>query len=201
MSPPAQAIFDGEQYISREKIACLLCRRTFPKLDTLEKHIKMSDLHKSNLEAKRKEFNLANPPPAAALHSESSSSSSSLHYRDRAKERRQMYGLDPTGLVEANETTTEISAEETARIKAITPLDQSNIGNKMLKSMGWSEGTGLGRHGQGIVNPIQAEQRAPGIGLGAANPRPPGGLYGPNRSFLLKQHTIQRWNDLPPDNS
>lgn len=53
-------------------------------------------------------------------------------------------------MVEANETTTEISAEETARIKAITPLDQSNIGNKMLKSMGWSEGTGLGRHGQGM---------------------------------------------------
>jgi hypothetical protein len=46
VSPPAQAIFDGEQYINREKIACLLCRRTFPKLDTLEKHIKMSDLHK-----------------------------------------------------------------------------------------------------------------------------------------------------------
>lgn len=34
--------------------------------------------------------------------------------------------------------------------KAAVPLDESNIGNKLLKSMGWQEGKGLGRHGQGM---------------------------------------------------
>jgi hypothetical protein len=33
-----------------------------------------------------------------------------------------------------------------------TPLDDSNIGNRLLKNMGWSEGSGLGRNQQGIKN-------------------------------------------------
>lgn len=38
--------FDEEQYLDRDKRACLLCRRQFPNMDTLNKHIQMSDLHK-----------------------------------------------------------------------------------------------------------------------------------------------------------
>ena len=34
-------------------------------------------------------------------------------------------------------------------------LTGDNIGNKMLQKMGWSAGQGLGKKGQGIVNPIQ----------------------------------------------
>ena len=34
-------------------------------------------------------------------------------------------------------------------------LTGDNIGNKLLQKMGWSAGQGLGRKGQGIVNPIQ----------------------------------------------
>lgn len=41
------------------------------------------------------------------------------------------------------------AAEEIASYKAKVPLDESNIGNRMLKSMGWSEGQGLGRNSQG----------------------------------------------------
>lgn len=29
------------------------------------------------------------------------------------------------------------------------PLDETNIGNKLLKSMGWTEGTGIGKNNQG----------------------------------------------------
>ena len=35
-----------------------------------------------------------------------------------------------------------------------TPIPESNVGNQMLRSMGWIPGTGLGRDGNGMVKPI-----------------------------------------------
>lgn len=43
-----------------------------------------------------------------------------------------------------------------------------NKGNRMLRAMGWTEGSGLGKARQGIVAPVEAEQRVRGAGLGAA---------------------------------
>lgn len=34
-------------------------------------------------------------------------------------------------------------------------IQEDNIGNKLLQKMGWNAGQGLGRKGQGIVDPIQ----------------------------------------------
>lgn len=38
-------------------------------------------------------------------------------------------------------------------------IQADNKGNKMLRAMGWTEGSGLGKSGQGIVKPIEAEKR------------------------------------------
>ncbi|XP_040207373.1 G patch domain-containing protein 2 isoform X1 [Rana temporaria] len=46
------------------------------------------------------------------------------------------------------------------------PIPESNIGNRMLQSMGWTPGTGLGPDGKGISEPIRAMQRPKGLGLG-----------------------------------
>ncbi|XP_018427993.1 PREDICTED: G patch domain-containing protein 2-like [Nanorana parkeri] len=46
------------------------------------------------------------------------------------------------------------------------PIPDSNIGNRMLQSMGWTPGTGLGPDGKGISEPIRALQRPKGLGLG-----------------------------------
>jgi hypothetical protein len=32
--------------------------------------------------------------------------------------------------------------------------DESNVGNKLLRMMGWKEGTGLGVEGDGRVDPM-----------------------------------------------
>ena len=46
-------------------------------------------------------------------------------------------------------------------------IGSDNKGNQLLKSMGWIEGMGLGRHEDGITVPILAEGYGKGIGLGA----------------------------------
>lgn len=93
-------------------------------------------------------------------------------------------------------------------MKAAVPLDESNVGNRLLKSMGWSEGRGLGkdlqgkfpvhlRHAQiaclGIVNPIAAEQRVQGVGLGATGSKLTPSL---SRRERGRQATLARYNEL-----
>jgi len=46
-------------------------------------------------------------------------------------------------------------------------LDSSNIGSKMLVSMGWEAGTGLGSAMQGQVEPVPIIKRRKLLGLGA----------------------------------
>ncbi len=45
-------------------------------------------------------------------------------------------------------------------------IPDSNIGNQMLRNMGWTPGTGLGIHGNGIQDPVKAELRPRKCGLG-----------------------------------
>lgn len=49
-------------------------------------------------------------------------------------------------------------------------IPETNIGNQMLRSMGWVPGTGLGPDKSGIVNPIRATLRPRKLGLGHAWP-------------------------------
>ena len=46
------------------------------------------------------------------------------------------------------------------------PLNETNLGNRMLQGMGWSPGMGLGPDGVGIKNPIVAHVRPRRVGLG-----------------------------------
>ncbi|XP_056284501.1 G patch domain-containing protein 2 isoform X2 [Pseudoliparis swirei] len=50
--------------------------------------------------------------------------------------------------------------------ESASPIPDSNMGSRMLQSMGWSPGTGLGPEGRGITEPIRATQRPKGTGLG-----------------------------------
>ncbi|RQM25630.1 hypothetical protein B5M09_000663 [Aphanomyces astaci] len=117
-----------------------LCRRKFNSAAQLHKHEQLSDLHKQNL-AKAKQ------------------TQQSLRVRDGPKET-----LLPR--VRVVEDPPDVPVD-VARVDK--PLDdQSNIGGKMLKMMGWKSGEGLGKAGTGITAPVAAVGKTSGdtSGLG-----------------------------------
>jgi len=85
-------------------------------------------------------------------------------YRDRASERRIMHGQpdvplpDPSG--SSSSAKPKVSGPALPTPKAPTPpppepaKDENNIGNKLLKKMGWNAGSGLGASGEGRVDPV-----------------------------------------------
>jgi hypothetical protein len=49
-------------------------------------------------------------------------------------------------------------------------IRSDNVGNRLLKKMGWKQGQGLGVDGQGITKVIKLEKRRKGAGLGTLHP-------------------------------
>lgn len=43
-------------------------------------------------------------------------------------------------------------------------IDEDNVGSQILKSMGWTPGTGLGARNQGRISPVRAVVRPKRIG-------------------------------------
>ena len=137
---------------------CLLCRRKFPNIEALQKHEQSSALHKQNLAKKDKDA-------AETSKSASRPDNPSVEYRDRAKDRRSMYGADVSGAVPSVASSecspgaiiSSASADfgpnlERARAVAATatvrPSDafgDANIGSQMLHKIGWKKGSSLGR--------------------------------------------------------
>lgn len=146
---------------------CLLCRRKFASLEKLQQHELMSALHKNNLAKKE-----AAEAEAAKKANETSSATSNaplIEYRDRAKDRRSMYGPDfgPPSLHSNNaagaapSTPLEVGpsldkAREvivTETVKPVEALGDTNIGSKMLQKLGWKKGASLGRQEAGSNRP------------------------------------------------
>ncbi|XP_037024190.1 RNA-binding protein 5-like isoform X3 [Bradysia coprophila] len=156
-------VMSEKDYIDFAKLTCLLCKRAFSDAEILNKHLKMSNLHKENLQ----KYNL--------LHGKLDDiNASGLSYRDRAKERRLKYGeSDPPPVNRSRERFEKELEKQKSAIQvqasgnlASQPISSNNVGNRLLQKMGWSEGQGLGRTNQGRTNIIEAESRAPTAGLG-----------------------------------
>jgi RNA-binding protein 5/10 len=83
-------------------------------------------------------------------------------YRDRASERRIMHNQPEAPVVSEKEGGGGKKKHVEVVARAPTPPaapvnpgeDESNVGNKLLKMMGWKEGTGLGAGGEGRVEPM-----------------------------------------------
>jgi RNA-binding protein 5/10 len=160
----AASTFNEKDHVDFDKLTCLLCKRAFQSKDILMKHLKISDLHKENLQKFKMQQGILELNPA-----------SSLQYRDRAKERRQKYGeADPVPINKSKERfhrelekQASIAKTYQATTVAAQPIGESNIGNKLLQKMGWKAGSGLGKSNQGRTEIIEAEQRVSNAGLGS----------------------------------
>lgn len=126
---------------------CLLCRRKFATLEKLVQHENLSALHKENLAKK-----------VAADAAKKAQKQESESYRDRSRERRQMFGSDAPDsssshaeALLAHSLGSGAAPERTKPAEIIRPEEtlnnDTNVGNKLLQKMGWKSGEALGRSG------------------------------------------------------
>lgn len=102
-------------------------------------------------------------------------------YRDRALERRQAFGVEvPVKKAKIQRAFEGPQAPDAPTYDLAVPtkteeaadrgekLDSSNLGNRMLQSMGWTEGQGIGASGLGMQGPIETVRYAERAGIGSA---------------------------------
>jgi len=144
-------------------LACLLCSRAFQTREKLQKHNGMSDLHKQNLEAWRSQQQQGED-----------GGDGGGSYRDRAKERRNKFGVDETKPQQNKfkEKYMRVMGEVMGKGGTGAPgepekkIGEENVGNKMLQKMGWKDGLGLGKANQGRTEIITQQSRTKLSGLG-----------------------------------
>lgn len=158
-SNPAAELTEMD-YVDFQKLTCLLCKRAFQSLEILQKHLKMSNLHKENLAKHNLDKGMTTQQQQRQQQHEEDSLAAALSYRDRAKERRQKYGeSDPPPPNRSRERFEKeiknLTSKKASNDSFSLPIGSNNVGNRLLQKMGWSEGQGLGRKNQGRTNIIE----------------------------------------------
>lgn len=189
---------DNDEHLDWKSYKCLLCRRAFADTQQLQKHVQKSKLHRENLEKTLHPAGSDEEPEdesdayRAVMQIQSAMGGS---YRDRAKERRSKFGDDiPPGDNYDNYNDDYSGPTEQPTKHG---LGNDNKGAQLLQKMGWTGGTGLGKHRQGIVNPIEAggvrENKTAGLGAKATLRQTP--RTGEQYKQKIRQLTQDRWND------
>ncbi|PUZ74226.1 hypothetical protein GQ55_1G048000 [Panicum hallii var. hallii] len=148
-------------------------------------------------------------------------------YRDRAAERRNLYGsslgndsvgLDSTGDYPSRKGSSELGSmpfppgvgerssggeigntENYEVITADRAIDESNVGNRILRNMGWQEGLGLGKDGSGIKEPVQAKSVDVRAGLGSQQRKADPSLEaqaGDSYKTIIQKKAIARFREM-----
>ncbi|KAL4932213.1 putative G-patch domain protein (TFIP11) [Aspergillus undulatus] len=71
----------------------------------------------------------------------------------------------------------------------------NSFGARMLAKMGYVQGQGLGSSGQGIVNPIEAQARPQGIGLGAVKEKSKKARAEEKRAAAMRGESVEESSD------
>ncbi|ATZ51024.1 hypothetical protein BCIN_06g04710 [Botrytis cinerea B05.10] len=156
-----------QSYADLGRKCCLLCSRQFKTEAEVNKHERISQLHRDNT----KNEELVSKALAKLKKSESDSvSAESSAYRDRAKERRQAFNQpkQPAAQHSKSKTpssTTSPPSHKDEQSEHVAPVQSK--GAALLGKMGWNAGEGLGAQGTGRTEAIATELYTQGVGLGA----------------------------------
>ncbi|RMZ92213.1 hypothetical protein DV736_g519, partial [Chaetothyriales sp. CBS 134916] len=167
-SEPADDGPATQSFADPERHCCYLCMRRFTSTAQINKHERLSNLHRRNFHdpakvarAKHKldKHGVARPAEAAAA---------AVEYRDRAKERRKTYGVinkkgEPVG--KGPRPPLGQAGDEQDREEG-RPRPPSK-GASLLSKMGYTAGQGLGANAEGMKEPIKQDVYVAGVGLGA----------------------------------
>ncbi|CZS91832.1 related to RNA binding motif protein [Rhynchosporium agropyri] len=151
--PPSQTFAD------LKRKCCLLCSRQFKTEAEVNKHVRMSQLHRDNLK------NDVLVSKAAAKLKRPGDATSDDTYRDRARERRQAFNQpkQPAAQHGRSKDSTQTSVNK----QEIEDPPAQSKGATLLGKMGWNAGEGLGALGTGRTDAIVTELYSQGVGLGA----------------------------------
>ncbi|ESZ91736.1 hypothetical protein SBOR_7887 [Sclerotinia borealis F-4128] len=160
-APPIQS------YADMNRKCCLLCARQFKTEAEVNKHERISQLHRDN--TKNEEL----VSKALAKLKKSTNDSASIDnsaYRDRAKERRQAFNQpkQPAAQHNKSKAASSMSTPPLQKEEENEPTAPAQSkGAALLGKMGWNAGEGLGAQGTGRTEAIATELYTQGVGLGA----------------------------------
>jgi RNA recognition motif-containing protein len=149
----------SQSYADPKRNCCYLCSRQFKTTADVNKHERLSDLHRQNL---KNEDLIVKAKKKLEKHSVQLQQTNA-EYRDRAKERRKAFGVvNKRGeVVQSASKASKVTSDEED-----TTVSNSK-GAALLQRMGYTAGQGLGASGSGMVAPINQDVYVAGVGLGA----------------------------------
>ncbi|RMZ80088.1 hypothetical protein DV737_g3140, partial [Chaetothyriales sp. CBS 132003] len=166
-APPTQSFADPERH------CCYLCMRQFAGSAQLNKHERLSELHRRNLHDPAAVARAKHKLDKHGVARPSEASSAAVEYRDRARERRKIYGAvnkkgEQVGKghrAPLGQAGDEPDEGEGAAAAALPPPPSK--GASLLSKMGYTAGQGLGANAEGMTEPIKQDVYVAGVGLGA----------------------------------
>ncbi|RAL02837.1 putative G-patch domain protein [Aspergillus ibericus CBS 121593] len=153
---PSDAAPPTQSYADPNRNCCYLCMRQFKSSAEVNRHERLSQLHRGNLQ------NEELTAKAMGKLIKHGIIAAPTEYRDRARERRKAFGSSkPAAKPAAKNRPAPASAPQEEE-----PVQTTSKGASLLSKMGWT-GAGLGAQGTGMTAPIATEVYAQGVGLGA----------------------------------